>query len=930
MRIKYCSMFLRLFKIPALLFIFILISNESISGTIKGTIYDQETGSPLVNATIQLDKSKLYAVSGLNGSFTIKNVPGGNYVLVIKYVSLKTFKKEIKIDEKEVLTIEARLERDDENYLKEVTIIGTLDGSTERTARSFEQNAPQIMNIVTSRAIEISPDLTVANIVKRVSGVSLEQDNAGKGHYAILRGMDKRYNYTTINGVKIPSPDKYNRYVPLDIFPSEILERLEVFKTLTPAMEGDAIGGAVNMIMKDAPNTLKINASIATGYNDIFFSRDFMSFGHKEINRLSPYQIHSNRYNASPPDFSRGPVSYQSGSPAPDLIAGFSAGNRFFNNKLGVLLAANLQNTYRGNNSLFFESSVVDTLKGVTLTSMQDRTYSEQELRYALYSKMDYRLGDRNKIQWNNFFMHLTEFQVRDTRTTLLTLGGYDPANGNAALEYSTRSRTTKQNIFNSALQGDHQLSQDIKLDWSAVYSIAKNDVPDNSKLFVNGEQHNFEFRKTTAKNALRRWEYNTDRDLAAYINLTFYLPIVELPIEWMVGGLYRDKKRDNFYNEYYFRPVDPFDEYGVDFNDYNQIRWIVENPRGSVGTSLNYEASEKIAAEFLQFKSSGEHLEVTGGLRIESTVQGYELDFPIGESRPDGKQVYTDALPGLHLKFMPGAKKINIRTSYFRSVNRPGFFEIVPYTIVNEDYVERGSPDLKRAVADNLDLRFAIFPRPAEQFMAGIFYKYIQNPIEYILKADSLRGQDIYYTPGNFGNAVNYGGEIDFIKYFNKIGIKANYTYTHSRITTSKSKRIRDENGDLKTISVDETRTLHGQSAHIGNMTVLYKDTKSGWDAQLALQYTGDRINSVSQFVGNDLWQKAYVQMDASVEKRFKKGLAIFIKANNLLDSPMIVFINNASSKNDDVPEQTLTGKTLIRQNYYQRSFYLGLRMTW
>ena len=110
-------------------------------------------------------------------------------------------------------------------------------------------------------------------------------------------------------------------------------------------------------------------------------------------------------------------------------------------------------------------------------------------------------------------------------------------------------------------------------------------------------------------------------------------------------------------------------------------------------------------------------------------------------------------------------------------------------------------------------------------------------------MKADNFRGQDIYYTPGNFGNAVNYGGELDFIKYFNKIGLKANYTYTHSSITTSKSKRVRDENGDIKTISVDETRSLYGQSAHVGNLSVLFKDGKSGWDAQLAAQYTGDGV---------------------------------------------------------------------------------------
>src|SRR5680860_42173 len=236
-------MFLHLNKTSVLIFIFLFNTIESFSGTIKGYVYDLETGSPLVNATLQLDKSNLYAVSGLNGSFIIENVPQGEYTIIIKHVALKTFKRTIKILENEVYTLKAGLKQDSENNLQEVIVTAKKDGSTERTARSLEQNAPQIMNVVSSRAIEISPDLTVADIVKRVSGVSIERDNAGNGQYAILRGMDKRYNNTLINGVKIPSPDKYNRYVPLDISPSELLERLEVFKTLTPAMEGDAIGG---------------------------------------------------------------------------------------------------------------------------------------------------------------------------------------------------------------------------------------------------------------------------------------------------------------------------------------------------------------------------------------------------------------------------------------------------------------------------------------------------------------------------------------------------------------------------------------------------------------------------------------------------------------------------------------------------------------
>ena len=915
-------------KIAVLVLIFLLIAKVSFSGGVKGFVYELETGLPLVSATIQIENTNYYTTSGLNGSFTIENIPAGEYTVVVNYVSFKTHRQFIRIKRDEVLRMEIRLKQDDESFLNEVIVYAKRKGNTEAAARNIEQYAPQVMNVVSARAIEISPDLTVANIVKRVSGVSIEMNNAGSGQFAILRGMDKRYNYTLINGLKIPSPDKNHRYIPLDIFPSEVLERLEVFKALTPEMEGNAVGGAVNMVMKDAPDKPVFNFNFSSGYNDIFFGRDFMGFDHKNIDRLSPYQTHEKRYNAVLSDFSQGPLNYHFIRPAPDFIAGLSAGNRFFQNKLGVLLATNIQKTNRGTNSMFFESTTVDTLRGETLTSMQNRNYSEQELRAALYSKIDYHLNEKSDFQWNNFFMNLNNYQVRDTKTTLLTLGGYDPANGNASLVYSTRSRSTRQNIFNSALQGEHRLSEDFNIDWTAVYSTACNDIPDNAKIYLRGEERNFASRKTTVVNLDRRWEKNSDRDMELGVNAGYYLPVASLPVKWTVGALFRDKKRKNFYNEYHFEPANFFDEFGVDFQKYNEIRWRLENPRGSVGTPLNYGATERIAAEFVQFKTSLNRMEITGGVRFETTIQGYKLDFPIGENHPDQKQVYTDVLPSLHLKYSP-ANKINIRSSYFRSVNRPGFFEIVPYTIVNEDYVERGNPDLKHAVADNIDIRFESFLHPAGQFMVSLFYKHIQNPIEYILKADSLRGQDIYFSPGNFGNAVNYGGEVDFIRYFNKIGFKANYTYTRSRITTEKAKRIRDENGNLKTISVNETRPLYGQSAHVGNLSLLYKNTRRRWDAQLAAQYTGDRISSVSQFVGNDLWQKAFVQMDASVEKKFTGGWRIFAKGNNLLNSPMTIYINNASTKNIEVPNQTLPGKTLIRQNYFQRSFYLGFRIT-
>lgn len=909
------------------IFLFLYALNSE-AGEITGRITEANTKDAAIGAVIVLEENDaINDATGLDGSYRLRRVPAGTYHIRITYNGFETYREQVTLTQEAVITVNIQL-HPRQIGMHEVTITAKKNGAAENTARNIERNADQVMNIISGKAIQLSPDLTVANVVQRVSGISIERNNNGDGQYAIVRGMDKRYNYTLVNGIKIPSPDNKYRYVPLDIFPSELLDRLEVYKALTPRMEGDAIGGAVNMVMKDAPAAMVLTLNLSTGYNDLFLDRDFMSYDFKEINKKSPYELNGNKYNATPSDFPVASYDYKYKRPEPNVLGGFALGNRFLKDRFGIIVAGSYQRTFRGNNSTFYDIDKVDTFHGVTLTKYNKRHYSEQQNRSGLHVKADYRFNERNKLQWYNAYINLVNIQVRDELATELTYGGYDPEAGNATLTYETRTRLTRQSILTSTLQGDHTLNDRLSLNWSAVYADARQQQPDNTTISLAGVRNNFQDRRTYVDDAYRRWEHNTDRDLAGYVNFTYLHPVAGIPIEWMAGGLYRDKRRTNFYNNYTLRPTDLKAQYGIDFNEYTEIQWTVQNPQGSVGSSLNYDASEQIAAGYLQFKVQERKLEIVGGVRAENTDQGYHMQFPIGEDRPDGEQVYLDILPSLHFKYKPWANT-NLRASYFRSINRPGFFEIVPYKIVNEEYQERGNPDLRHAIADNFDIRYEVFPHAGEQLMAGIFYKQIKDPIEYTLQRDPVRGQDIFYSPGNFGTATNYGLEIDLIKYVKKFGIKANYTYTHSSITTAKSKRIRNGAGDLETISVDQTRPLYGQAAHIANLSLLFKDTRHGWDIQLAGNYTGQRIVTVSQFVDNDFWQKGFVQLDCSIEKTFRKGKwALFAKANNLLNTPMEIFMKSNYNNTDYIPEQDLSKEeTLIRKDLYGRTVLLGLR---
>lgn len=916
--------------------ILLLLPAWLVAAPVKGIVVDAETGEELVGVAVMLKENPGRGITtGLDGSFTI-DIPAGT-VLVYRYVGYRVMEHTCSgKDEKLIIRLEpARVEID------EVLVYGHHANNTETGARSIERTSMNVMNVMSAKAIEISPDITVASAVQRMSGVTVERSSSGDGQYAILRGMDKRYNYTLVNGVKIPSPDNKNRFVPLDIFPSELLDRLEVTKALTAGMEGDAVGGAVNMVMKDAPATRQITANVSTGYNALFLDRDFYSFDTKAVRQESPYELYGENYPAKQRDFSREALRMKSGAAPPSLFAGWSYGDRLFGNRLGIMLAGSYQNSYRGSNSLYYVNSTAtsDASNLPILTDENNRTYSERQTRYGVHAKLDYRFPAQHRLQWYNAYMDFTGAQVRDNASVNLTTG-YNPSQGDYNVSFDTRFRVNRQQIFNSTLKGSHGLAADrLKIDWSAVYSKAFNKTPDNSSVYTVTTVRNHvqnPVSVVTLGGAERRWEHNSDEDRAGYLHAVYTVAAGRAKIEISAGGLYRDKQRVNFFNQYDFRPYDESKPEGmrnnlirgVDWDDYGGISFMVFTPYGAVGNPLNYDASEKIAAGYGQAKLTVRNLQMIAGLRAENTRQGYFLRYPVGGVPNDGEQEYTDYLPSMHVKYAITPES-NMRLSYYKSINRPGFFEIVPYRIINEDYTEMGNPDLKHTVAHNVDVRYEYFPKPSEQIMAGLFYKKLKDPIEYGMIS---QGQGAFYMPSNFGNAHNYGIEIDLMKYFYSFGIKANYTFTRSRITTDKLENYENsDDSSSERISIrnaGQTRPLNGQAMHVANLSLLYKNTGKGWDGQLSFSYTGDRLYAVSRYLDNDTWQGGFLQMDASVEKRFKNGLSIFAKASNLLNTPMILYLKkqNPASHAIEGYEDYKSG-TLVRRDYYGQNLQAGCR---
>src|SRR5665213_3388781 len=564
--------------------LFGLFTLSAAAQIIKGNITDAKTGETLIGATVHIEKgdAKFNTSVKLDGTYIFKNVPAGTYQLQVHYVGYKTSKSytvEASSGESVVILNVAMV--DNSTALNEVKVIEHASRESERSARSDEKNSNNTINVVSANSIAISPDVLVSNVLSRVSGISIDRSNTGDAQHVIIRGMDKQYNTVLINGVKIPSPDNKNRYVPLDIFPAELVERIEVFKTLTPDMEGDASGGVVNLVMKTAPSRLKIEGNFGTGYSQLFFNRAFSSFDNSTANSKAPGESRPGT-TASISDFPYHNLITKTGNAPSNAYASMTLGNRFLNDKLGVVFSGSYQNTYQGNNTFVVvqENTVgpspnINTPNQETaFQSAYNRQYSSQLNRIGAIASLDYKFNDNNSINLFGTFVQLDEHRVRQTEN--LTFGGYSYQGfyGTNGIDNYTETRTDLQNIYHVTLTGKHKITKAFSVDWILANSEATHKQPDIAEFhtsyrtspdLVNGKNEpnpnnpgNTVFvtpdiisDPVVVGNEYRVWTHNTDKDFSGYLNLHYETKIFGRRAIFSTGGMFRHKTRDNFVDGY-------------------------------------------------------------------------------------------------------------------------------------------------------------------------------------------------------------------------------------------------------------------------------------------------------------------------------------------------------------------------------------------
>ncbi|MFI5153068.1 MAG: TonB-dependent receptor domain-containing protein [Chitinophagales bacterium] len=889
------------------------------TATIYGKVQSNATGESLSGAFISISKTSIKTIADSSGTYSISSIAPGEYDLTIEHVGFAIMTKHFQVHAGENLKLNIKLQQKAQE-LQIVNVYGKLSEEDEAGAKQREKRANNIINVISARAIERSPDINAANALQRMSGLTIDRNGGGDEAYPIIRGLDPRYNNTLINGIKITSPDDKSRYVPLNIVPSDLLGSIEVHKSLLPEMEGDAIGGTVNMVMKDAPDSKVFKVLGSLGYSKIFIDRPFVTFSKADIQQKSLIEKYGSSYIAQPDDFSRTNLDFKEVTPIPNAIFSAVYGQRMLKQKMGLMLVESFQNQYYGSNSIYNQAAPDVHTGQPAISDYAIRSFSTQELNNGLTLHLDYLLNDRNKFTLTSTFLYSYLAQSREIIDTSIFGGNGGrtvPGTGPVSTDYT--SVTSKQVLENVKLDGRHILSSHFLFDWAGVFSYAAKRSPDMADLALNKKidtvhttndihgPYTFVSTPNYFDEISRIWQHNEDKDFDVMANLSYRAHLrKEGQLELKMGGLYRHKDRYNIQDEYDLKPTTNSNGVKEVFYDIYSAQWTVYNSSGTYDYDKNkYKLYENVTAAYAEGKISFPKIDIVGGVRMEATKQGYTLNTFYATGINGVEKDYTDVLPSAMIKYKLNPRT-NIRLSYYKGISRPNYYDLVPalrYS-VSSATATQGNPYLNHSVADNYDIRYEFYPKEEEILSAGIFYKRIKNPIEYAYISGTT------FEPQNFGDATDYGAELDFTKYFGQFGITGNYTYLYSEIYSNKSYY----NLATNYINPDtlQKRTLQGQTDHTLNLSLLYRNEKHKIFAQVSFQYIGRSIALVYPIYGYDYYQQPQFNLGFSAEKQLRnRHFTVFTKWNNLLNTPVVNEINSL-----------LTVKEITKLN-----FSLGLR---
>lgn len=795
------------------------------TGTIRGQVMDGEFNEPLIGATVVLEGTTIGANTDIDGQFAFNNVPVGTYTVKISYVSYETLSiTDVVVEAGKVTVVEPVLKAA-EASVGEVVITAKALAVSEASLLNLQIKAAQTLDGLGSRQISRIGDSDAGGAIRRVVGVTVEG-----GKYVYVRGLGDRYGKTLVNGAEIPGLDPTRNSVQIDLFPTNVLDNLVIYKAFTPDLPGSFTGGLVDITTRDFPDQFSLQVSVSASYNtqstfnDEWLTyegsnQDWLGFGFKDRDipqfvRDNPQFVASGTaqdvlnitdagqratdprtigINQATDAFNSQWLPTQESAPL-DHAFSFSLGNQstLFGKTIGYIISASYRRQYiyyTGDNGVFRRTLDSDT-ELFTAVDL-DETRGGNEVLWSALGNFSIKLNDRNKLSLNLIRTQSGESNSR-VLTGIVDEAGFKRNNNIWSLDYNQRANTITQ------LRGTHSFGAELgwEIDWIGSLAFTQNYQPDFRTWAFSFSDVNdpttYEFTNSSGR-PVRFFRELNETNLDLKFNIKKYFTswtgdraTFKFGGAWLnrIGRKFSERQYDYFfdtsqlpanrdigaytndYSLFFASPNNDFTPQSAGFPDFNRGF----NYQFLANFVNDYTADENIYAGYAMVDLTiAPKLRLVTGARIELTriTVTPDIAFSTTNESFDGNISQDDILPALNLIYQL-SERANLRLNYGRTVARPVFREIAPFNQYDFFAGPRtaGNDSLNRSLIDNIDFRYEFFPTTTELFAVSAYYKRIDDPIE---KAIDVNAPNTV-TWQNVDEGIVYGAELDVRKNLNFI----------------------------------------------------------------------------------------------------------------------------------------------------------------
>jgi len=901
----------------AILAIFILATHSvyAQNGTVEGLLTDVETKETIIGGNVSLEGTSYRAVTDIDGKFSMSNVKTGSYNLIITYIGYQPQTVLINVSSGKATVTNIAL-KSESTQMESVTITARANMQNAAALLSERKNASIVVQNIGAQEMDRKGISNVNEGLAQVSGVSVADNNA-----LFIRGLGDRYNNATLNGLPIPSTNPDMKLIPLDIFPSSVVENIAVVKSYTAQFYGDFSGGSVDIVTKGYPSKPYFKVSLSSGYNSIVSGMDdfLMSpqssrgfFGFDKNKREMPQVVaQKNSFNSSEsgtvltPGFATSWTPYSTTAPLNRGIS-ISAGNRFFlkdDKRICFLLTLSHKAGYSYEDGV----SALYNAQGSPRYRYDTQNYGYKTNSTALMS-VTYGPNTRSNYTF-------TGLVVNQSNDNVFENAGMHSDIDNDIL--GRRNTLIQNSLYAGQINSNYDFDDDRKLTWAVGYTKTIGSIPDRVQNTFEEGSNGYVFSNRNNADNHRFFSELYDDEIAGKVEMDFQSRKEHSPLKSFQVGVngkykFRDFAARQIDTRIGLKGVVDLDNVEAQLSESNLTAGNWEYTETYYAAN-KYKANLGIAAPYINLNFNwNDRWNLVAGVRAE--VSNQSLDYKTGRDAEDApfrnntiSQV--DILPGATLKYLL-TEKSNFMLAASRTMSRPLFVEVAPFRLNNAAATaeQQGNPHLKNSSNYNLDLKYEIYPSRGELMAVSLFGKYIKDPIEMM----QLASPEAIFSFVNSNQALVAGVEVEFNRniasllqtesdFLKNASIGFNGSYMYNEIQFNENRILELSEQGNSVAPTNRKRALYGASPYLINFDLSYKaDWNKSTNSLITVAYNtfGKRLFVAGSQGAGDIFEMPFNSLDATINTMFNKHIGFDLSISNILN-PTVKFEQEFDTQN-------------------------------